>query len=209
VGGARFELPQSDFGRRGRVGTRPSKSATQLGDAVGLVAKVVSKLKATPDLAAEKLGEALDEVAKTLQVVDQAAVQFLSLGIDQGVLERNSHALLTIEGGGLTTAVERGRGHCHQIANVYDQRLDKWFERALSTDYPLIRDLFHRLGNADDDVFKALTDVAKDLEDEASEILNSSTRIRSMMRARRSWPREQRSDRFGRACRKRCRTCIT
>lgn len=148
------------------------QSATQLGDAIGLVAKVVSKLKADPDLAAEKLGEALDEVAKTLQVVDQAAVQFLSLGIDQGGLERNSQALLTIEGGGLSTAVERGRGHCHQIANVYDQHLDKWFARALSTDYPVIRDLFHRLGNADDDVFKALTDVAKDLEDEASEILN-------------------------------------
>ena len=50
--------------------------AEQLDKIIGVIAKVVDKLKAKPDLAAEKLGQALEEVAKTLQVVDHAASQF-------------------------------------------------------------------------------------------------------------------------------------
>ena len=49
------------------------KSAQELDKAVGLIAKLVGKLKARPDIAALKLGQALEEVAKTLQVVDSAA----------------------------------------------------------------------------------------------------------------------------------------
>ena len=44
------------------------KSAEELDTAVGIVAKLAGKLKAKPDLAAEKLGQALGEIAKTLQM---------------------------------------------------------------------------------------------------------------------------------------------
>jgi prefoldin subunit 5 len=55
------------------------KAAEDIDKAVGIVAKLVAKLKAQPDLAAEKLGQALGEVAKTLQVVDNATSQYLRL----------------------------------------------------------------------------------------------------------------------------------
>jgi hypothetical protein len=89
------------------------KSAEELDKAIDIVEKLVGKLKAQPDLAAEKLGQALGEIAKTLQVVDNSASQFLSLGIDDGALTKNSKLLLDIDGGSLRTEVERGRGHCH------------------------------------------------------------------------------------------------
>ena len=50
-----------------------AKSAQKVDQAVGLVAKMIGKLKAQPDIAAQKLGQPLEEIAKTLQVFDSAA----------------------------------------------------------------------------------------------------------------------------------------
>src|SRR5690242_18536052 len=103
------------------------KCAEQVDKIVGIIAGVINKLKTKPDLAAQKLGQALDEIAKTLHAVDSAGTQFLSLGIDQGGLVSNSALLLSVEGGSLSTEVERGRGHCHVIDDIYNKYLDKWF----------------------------------------------------------------------------------
>jgi hypothetical protein len=140
---------------------------------IGILAKLVEKLKAQPDLAAQKLAQALEEVAKTLVVVDNAACQFLSLGIDHGALEKTSKLLLAIDGGGLSTEVERGRGHCHVISEIYREHLDKWFERAFNpAENVSAKAAFQRLSSADDDLFGALTTVASLLENEAGEVLD-------------------------------------
>jgi hypothetical protein len=147
--------------------------ANALDTVVGVLASLIGKLKANPDLAAQKLGQALDEVAKTLLVVDNAATQFLSLGIDQGALAKNSALLLGIDGGSLSTEVERGRGHCHVIQEIYEKYLDKWFDRALDrNEYASVKDAFERLGYADNNLFDALTKVASVLEAEAGVVLD-------------------------------------
>jgi len=145
----------------------------QVDDALGVLGKLLAKLKAKPDLAAQKLAQALEEIAKTYQMLEGAISSYLSLGIDQGVLEKNSKALLDIEGGALSTAVERGRGHCHVIGNIYHQYLDRWFRRILKhEEHESIRRVFERLANADDDVFRHLAKAASELESEAHEVLN-------------------------------------
>ena len=150
-----------------------AKSAQEIDKAVGLIAKVVGKLKAHPDIAALKLGQALDEVAKTLQVVDGAAASYLSLGIDQGALEKSSALLLHIEGGKLATDVENGLGHCHRIWEIHNTYLDKWFSKVLSPDeYRSMRQVFDRLGNADMDLFHELGNVARTLQNEAEAVLD-------------------------------------
>jgi hypothetical protein len=132
------------------------------------VAKLIGKLKAKPDLAAQKLGQALGEVAKTLQVVDSAASEFLSLGIDEGALAKDSKLLLNIEGGSLGTEVRRGRGHCDAIWQIYSKYLDKWFESAFKSDeYASVKAVFHVLGSADGDLFYDLEQVAVTLQNEA------------------------------------------
>jgi len=149
------------------------KSAEALDKAVGIVAQLVGKLKANPDLAAQKLGQALNEVAKTLQVVDNAASQFLSLGIDQGALAKNSTLLLAIDGGSLRAEVERGRGHCHLINEIYEKYLDKWFARAFDgEEYASVKDAFEGLRHGDLDLFVALATVAEVLETEAGVVLD-------------------------------------
>jgi hypothetical protein len=149
-------------------------SAKKVDEALGLIGKVVAKLKRNPDAAAVKLAQALDEIAKTYQVLDTAISSYLSLAIDEGALQSKSKVLLDIEGGALSTDVERGRGHCHIIGNIYFQHLDRWFARALKSDeYEQIRNVFYELGNADDDVFAHMVAVAQGLEKEAEAVLES------------------------------------
>lgn len=156
-------------------------AAKKVDDGLGLIAKMLGKLKANPDLAAQKLSQALEELAKTYQVLDAAISSYLSLGIDDGALAKNSKLLLDIEGGQLATEVERGRGHCEIIHNIYNKYLDKWFDRALKDkhEYELIRDVFNSLASADADVFANLTIVAKGLETEAGQVLNLVTNERT------------------------------
>jgi len=149
------------------------KSAEELDKAVGVVAKLVEKLKSKPDLAAQKLGQALGEVAKTLYVVDNAASEFLSLGIDEGALAKNSRLLLEIDGGSLSTEVQRGRGHCHRIDQIYSKYLDKWFESVFNQDeYASVKRVFQELGDADGNLFRNLEQVAVALQVEASVVLD-------------------------------------
>ena len=151
-----------------------AKAADELDKGLGVIAKVVGKLKAQPDVAAQKLAQALGEVAKTLQVVENSASEYLSLGIDKGALATKSKLLLEISSGSLATEVKRGRGHCHVIGNIYWTYLDKWFARVLkkTNDYDAIRTVFQRLGNADDDLFNDLEQLAAKLEQEAGEVLD-------------------------------------
>src|SRR5205814_406311 len=150
-----------------------AKSAQEIDKAIGLIAKVIGKLKAQPDIAAQKLGQALDEVAKSLQVIDNAASSYLSLGIDEGALEKNSTLLLQIESGRLATEVRDGLGHCHVIGGIYHTYLDKWFSRTLDPDeQKSMRSVFDELGAADGTLFDQLADVADILQKEAEAVLD-------------------------------------
>ncbi len=153
--------------------TAAIKAAEELDKSIGLIGKLVGKLKTQPDLAAQKLGQALGEIAKTLQAVDNAAAEYLSLGIDVGALAKNSKQLLDIEGGLLGTEVRRGLGHCHLIGNIHHTYLDKWFQRTLDAgEYGLIREVFSKLESADGGMFDLLASVATTLEQEATAVID-------------------------------------
>lgn len=142
-------------------------------DALGVIGKLVSKLRAQPDLAAFKLAEALDEVGKTWQLMDKAITDFLKLGIDEDALKEGSEVLLRIEGGGLLAEVKNGIGHCHVIGNIYEKYLDRWFERVLKgKDLDSIRAVFDGLSYADVDVFYVMEMVARQLQTEANGVLD-------------------------------------
>ncbi|GJL52842.1 MAG: hypothetical protein NPIRA01_40690 [Nitrospirales bacterium] len=149
------------------------ESIKKADEAIGVIGKLVAKLKAQPDLAALKLAEALDEIGKTWQVMDKAITQFLKLGIDSDAMEKGSEVLLRIEGGGLLNEVKDGRGHCHIIGNIFYEYLDRWFEQVLKgAELDSIRQVFNMLSEADDDVFLYMEIVAAQLQREATEVLN-------------------------------------
>ena len=149
------------------------KAAEEIDKTVGIIAKLVGKLKTQPDVAAQKLGQAVGEIAKTLQSVDDVALEYLSLGIDDGALAKNSKKLLEIESGSLTTEVRRGLGHCHLIGHIHWTYLDKWFKRTFDNqEYSEISDVFRLLESADGGLFDELASLASTLETEATAVLD-------------------------------------
>jgi hypothetical protein len=149
------------------------ESVKKVDEALGVIGKLVAKLKAQPDLAALQLAEALEEIRKTWVVMDDAITNYLKLGIDQDAFKAGSEALLRIEGGGLLVEVQNGRGHCHIIGNIYEKYLDRWFERALKgEDLALMRRVFDDLTKVDYDVFSSMEDIAEQLQTEATEVLS-------------------------------------
>ena len=149
------------------------ESIKKADEALGIIGKLVAKLKAQPDLAALKLAEALDEIGKTWQVMDTAITQFLKLGIDSDAMEKGSEVLLRIEGGGLLNEVKDGRGHCHIIGNIFYKYLDRWFAEVLKgEELNSIRRVFDMLSEADDDVFLYMENVAEQLQTEATQVLD-------------------------------------
>jgi hypothetical protein len=149
----------------------------QIDEVVGVLAKAVASLKSQPDTAALKLAEALDEIGKTWQVIDQAITRFLALGFDIDELGKGSQVLLGIEGGTLLVTVQQGRGHCHVIGNIFRKYLDRWFQRVLKGDeLDRLRSVFYRLGSVDLDVFTHMEVIAEQLQAEANAALDSIAR---------------------------------
>ncbi|MDR4503901.1 MAG: hypothetical protein MRK01_03800 [Candidatus Scalindua sp.] len=149
------------------------ESIKKADEALGIIGKLVAKLKMQPDLAALKLAEALDEIGKTWQVMDTAITQFLKLGIDSDAMEKGSEVLLRIEGGGLLNEVKDGRGHCHIIGNIFYKYLDRWFAAVLKgEELDSIRWVFNMLSEADVDMFMYMENVAEQLQTEATQVLD-------------------------------------
>jgi hypothetical protein len=151
-----------------------AKSAEAIDKSVGIIGKYLGKLKAQPDIAAQKLGQSLEEIAKTLQVVDGATSSFASLAIDEGALDKNASLLFYIESGQLSADVEKGLGSCHQIERIYKKHLNKWFSKALAPgEQGEMKAVFDSLGTADDSLFARLGEVATILQGEAKIVLES------------------------------------
>ncbi len=147
----------------------------RIDEAVGIIARLTARLKADPDAAAARLAEALGEVEKSCRALDEALAKFLTLALDRDALDQGSGLLLEIGGGGLIVTVERGRGHCHKIGNIYWEHLDRWFERVFkgdSEEYQSLRQVFDELGNADLDLFRQMVEVAREAQQEANVVLD-------------------------------------
>jgi hypothetical protein len=147
----------------------------QADEALGVIERLLAKLRAQPDIAAVKLSAALDEIVKTYRAVDQAFNAYASLAIDKDALTTRSQELLTIAGGSLGVQVEEGRGNCSKISHIYQAHLKRWFEKAFNQEEQLaIERAFiwpGGLGDADDVLFSELTRLVKQLETQARDTL--------------------------------------
>ena len=147
--------------------------AQKLSWAIEQLSKVVKGLKADPDVAAAKLAEALDEIAKTYQVVDVALSEYVTMAFDDDALQHGAGKLVELEGGRLSVMVEKGRGHCTVVQNIYQRHLDAWFNRALNTaDYAIVHEVFDTFHEGDVDAFLHMSTITGEVESDASEALN-------------------------------------
>lgn len=149
------------------------QAAKQIDEAVGLIGKLLGKLRAQPDIAAIKLSAALDEIVKTYRAVDEAFTEYVSLAIDPNALESSSGRLLGIAGGSLGVRVSEGRGHCHEIQHIYREHLRRWFEKVFNGDEMAdMERVFAMLGEGDWTIFDDLTRVVDQLQADAKAVLD-------------------------------------
>lgn len=145
-------------------------------EALGVVARLIGKLRARPDVAALKLSMALDEILKSYAVVDSAFTSYASLAIDPDGLTKSSRELLSVAGGGLRVQVDQGRGDCYKIFLIYDNYLKKWFSKVLNRDEQ--REMERAflgpgaLADVDGTLFRQLGELADELSSDAKLVLD-------------------------------------
>lgn len=152
---------------------RSAMASDQVDELVRTVRRLTPQLKMHPDQTAyAALVAALDEVAKTWQVTDDALEAVWQLYKANGDLKEASEGLLDIGDYQLQAQVEMGRGRCHIISDIYFMHLQDWFRQTLAgDDLAAIENLFMTLGNADADVFQVMVQVAAQIEETANEVL--------------------------------------
>ena len=151
-----------------------SRAVEQLDKCIQVIGKYTSRLKADPDKAAGDLAEALEEIEKSCKALDDAMKNYLTLGLKSGALDDGSDVLLGISGGGLLAGVRKGLGSCHKMANIYDNSVNRWFERVFRNDTQAYRDLadiFLMLRSADGDMFDLMANTASQMQAYANETL--------------------------------------
>jgi hypothetical protein len=142
------------------------KAIDELDKAVGLIGRLLSKLRAQPDLAALRLSAALDEIAKTYLAVSTAISTYIGVDPAEPAARGQVQAIANHD---LDWVVEQGRGHCHAIMNIYERYLRRWFEQVLDpNEQREYRDVFYELSGADSALFERLTGMVFQLADDAA-----------------------------------------
>ena len=135
------------------------ESAKVLGDVagkIGLLEAVKAKLVRQPDVAATKLVAVLEELEKSFLAFEAEVVPFLSITLAPGPDYRADVArLYELDGGSLWARVNKARGHCGKIGNLYDAYLNPWFQRVTdlsNQERTSLAKLFAELRNVDHDM---------------------------------------------------------
>lgn len=145
-----------------------------LADKLGIIQSVKAKLFDQPDVAAYKLAIVLGELSKIYVVCESELLRYLSITFNKDAnMTEERKALLTLEGGQIMNRTQEARGHCHKIWNIYENYLNKWFNKILSEDeIAQMEGLFKSLSYADSQMDMALTELSRWLTSEAEKVLD-------------------------------------
>jgi hypothetical protein len=152
-------------------------AAKQIDGCLDLFKKYAGRLKADPDKAASDLVAVLEEIKKSCAVLDDAVSKYLNLGFKKDAFD-DAALLLELEGGKLAIFVKDGLGSCHKMANIYDNSVNRWFERVFRGDTVAMDELnrlFWTLRSADGDMFDLMEQMADELQEQANATLTLVT----------------------------------
>jgi hypothetical protein len=150
-----------------------SKSAThELKDLVSKIESLGEVLLGDEAPVQDVLG-ALVEVDKTYRAIMDAVTRFVRPALAQGPLD--AEPFLEFERGVLASDIEAGRGHCLRILTFYARAhgLRDWLEPRMSAEkLAQLDDVFERLGTADGDLFRQMSEIGQVLTNESRVIVN-------------------------------------
>ncbi|MCP4422971.1 MAG: hypothetical protein GY803_00620 [Chloroflexi bacterium] len=139
------------------------------------ISRLAPELKANPNAEEvyQDLVEAIEEVAKTWEAINDAIEDVWKLYSEKGDLKTESLGLWDIGSGEMPALVNQKRGHCHRIGDIYHQKLSAWFAQTLTlADQKIMREGFERLSEADTDLFQFMVEVAAEIDNVAAQVLD-------------------------------------
>jgi hypothetical protein len=152
-----------------------SRTRSGIDEARAFLARVramTDMLKANPGASAS-LGSALNGVRDTYRVVGSAIDEFLAPVTDGGQI--SAATFRSLADGHLLADIERERGHCKRIAQVYIESggLRESLPESVGSDLrDEIDELILGLSSADDDLFNAMAAIGSTLDKQASVVVN-------------------------------------
>lgn len=137
-------------------------------EAVSILDKYKCKLKGDYDTAYLKLDEALDEIDKMVESILEQLKKFMYLETDDRIREELEKDLFDFEVNSMGKRIEKSRGHCHKVDNIYGKYLDGFFSTRLNTDeLKEMRHAFLMLSNMDGYLYTAIEQISEDLSQKA------------------------------------------
>ncbi len=120
----------------------------------------------------DSLNQALEEVAKTYDIVRDVTTRWIAAGIGGGG-ELDTALLADLITGNLKSDIHKGRGSCGRITDIYYAALAPLIDRAIDDHHERhrIHTAFLILGDADRDMFEAFEEAGRYLQDEAKHVV--------------------------------------
>jgi hypothetical protein len=123
-----------------------------------------------PRLALTEIDNIFTEIKMSIDAIDEATkIYFAAIANPDSFID-NDTLLHDMSSSMLPNIVEAKRGHCHEIANVYDRYLSgvvsSWFQN--SADLARLKAIFEEIKRADIDLFFGLTQAAEKMRESAN-----------------------------------------
>ena len=155
-----------------------SNVLVELADKLGVLEALKHKLFKDHSAEYEELVRALNSFAASFHLVDGLLTRFLSLSPmsnREQTLQTAREFLLQAEGGALMTQAHEVRGHCNQLRDLYDRKLNNVFEQNLSLDeITEVRTAFDCVKRFHDDTLQDLEGLLGWLAEIASRVCRKS-----------------------------------
>lgn len=140
-----------------------------LADGIGLIRGAVQLPETQRQLAGTRLHGAIDEIAKSFEVIEAQLVCLLGADLRSPA---GRSALVELEGGSALVKLATMRGHCGVIHKIWEEDLSGVFQKITPNDFAAIEEAFRSLDNLDGVMLKASQVLADGLASEAEAILD-------------------------------------
>jgi hypothetical protein len=148
-------------------------------EAIAILEKYKTKLIGDYDTAYLKLDEAMDEIDKMVDSILTWLKKFIYLNLNEADEDLSDEArraklkllLLDFEMNAMTKNIEKSRGHCFRVGNIYNKYLENFFSKKLnSKELEDARHAFLILGNMDGSLYTAMERLCEFLSQNASQL---------------------------------------
>lgn len=147
---------------------------TTLRDAIALIRGAASTPERQRQLAGTRLHEAVDEIARSFEVIEGQLVALLAADVTSPDARR---MLIGLEGGSARLHLASMRGHCSTIGEIWEKDLSTVFQRLTSgAELAVIEDAFRQLDNLDGIILRTANALAVGLAEEAAVLLDAIDR---------------------------------